>query len=303
MVRKGCYLLFYVGFIVSLGICAMDDSTVPIYLLEEEDSPIASLALASSGRKIAFNQGFSCGLLDIESCAEDNTLLEKPVARVVFVPEEDNLIGIVHDDESGFKHKVRLWDLRLPKKDCGIEITATKDPLSDPICFASDGKEYFWGDKKGVINCCMDEEYPYPLQVMMRNFPMSGIKDWHTKHGNKLDNRLLHGSVLSSYGQQTRCSHLFFLSHFMVMEKIKGHTMPITSLALSPDDVLLASGSSDKCVKVWGWDTIGENEQPLCNSIEFEAAVPRALTFDGQGRNLIVGLSNGEIVIRPVLNE
>ena len=68
----------------------------------------------------------------------------------------------------------------------------------------------------------------------------------------------------------------------------------VTSIAFSADGGTLASGSTDKTVKLW--DTIGGSLRATLQ----EAAAVRALAFSPDRRTLAIGLGTGEVKLRDV---
>ncbi len=44
------------------------------------------------------------------------------------------------------------------------------------------------------------------------------------------------------------------------INNLKGHTNHVLSVCISPDGEILASGSSDKCIKLWSIESESEKE-------------------------------------------
>jgi RNA polymerase sigma factor (sigma-70 family) len=83
-----------------------------------------------------------------------------------------------------------------------------------------------------------------------------------------------------------------------VLRVLKGHTAAVSCLAFSPDGLMLASGSSDRTVRVWDWES-GQQRFLL----ESPAGV-HALAFTRDGKSLAAAGSDGVLrVLDPVSGE
>lgn len=276
---------------IALSIYAMDrDQQSSFIQLLKRDASIKSLAISPDGLTCALSHKERFGIYDLEKQSSINDIkIQCAIERVVFVPHENRLLGVVHTKKGNHKQVIKVWDVR--SNQCGQKIICTKDPLGIPIVINSDGKGCFEGWDDGTIRWCADSEKLHSLQYFCPNFPMQGLVEWNKKEGE-----LVSGAILGLFGPEARVAHLYFLANFVVMTTLRGHAKAITSLALSADGSMLASGSLDKTVKAWHiHQDEGFQKAQLKQEVSFFKMRPTALTFDSEKKWVISGFDDGSV--------
>jgi len=246
---------------------------------------ISSLAISPDGSKLALKKNNGVGLWDLPTASGVIFINSSEYEKVVWVPDEDNLFGIVAN--VGNKQIVSLCDTRTKQRAID-DIELSRDPLTNPIVFTQEGKDYFVGNIDGSINWCSDS-LSDSLQKFLPSFPRSGIKDWHIK-------KLPLGSILSNFSNQARCSHIFFLANCLAYHFSKTHSKPVKKMALSTHKSYLASYSEFNnvilsliCYEHGMARKLGQKKVGL-------PAQPSEFIFD-HNDNLIVALKDGALVL------
>ena len=212
--------------------------------LEGHSSSVNSVAFSPDGKLLASNGSSEIKLWNVETKQEIAALENNYYNNISFSPDSTMLA-------SGRGNTIRLWDVETK------QVIATLKGHSDTVCsiaFSPDGtllasvgggrkdKSIKWWNvetKQVIANFTSSNLNPYcriafsPDGKFFANSSDRTIRLWNTKTKQRID--LIDGSNEDS------------------------HNGVITSIAFSPDDKTLASGSQDATIILWDVETKTEN--------------------------------------------
>jgi WD40 repeat protein len=103
------------------------------------------------------------------------------------------------------------------------------------------------------------------------------------------------GRLIASAGGD-RVAQVWSADSGKLLQTLKGHQFPVSSVVFSPDGKRVASVSFNREVKVWEWETarkVFEFQRPG----SFESDGQPSVSWSPDGRQLAAGCSTGEILI------
>jgi len=195
-------------------------------------SHLHSLAASHDKSSLAISNTKEISICDANG---DSTLVLKAQNdRVVFAPNDNNLIGAVKSDV--FNDVVSLYDVRSGEQCKKIEFV--KFPWEVPIVFSKDGSCFFQEFSGGIL-CA--HEYGYDgMELVTRK----GFSDW-AKYEKKFGSRFF----LTMFGEHSFATNAYFVSQIGVDSMLCNYAGLITSLAISDDNLLVAS--HNKSITLW----------------------------------------------------
>jgi len=170
----------------------------------------------------------------------------------------------------GDDNSVKLWNLST-----GEEIVSfdSHNQRISSLAFDSEGETLYSGSFDGTIKI-----WDTTTRRLLRTLPRNSSKLYSIAFIRK-PGSVSNDSVIGSY------NNYISMWNPMTGDKIRtfrGHSQPITSTAVSPQQNLLASGSNDKTIKLWNLNT-GE----LLTTIRGHSGKVESLAFNRDGNMLI----------------
>ncbi|MDP2435120.1 MAG: protein kinase, partial [archaeon] len=210
---------------------------------EGHDWPVASLALHSDGKTLFSGSDdgtIRCWDLETDSCEKTFESHRALVSSVSFTPAGDRLLTASWDKE------VRVWELSSLL--CVASFSSAKSPIN-VAKFSSDGNSVFAGTQSNLV-------YIWSLQLSNNSFNNSNNINNNAEVILQGHNAPINDLVECRNGTLVSCADDRLLIRWSLQTKAKvgvleGHTEAVSSLAYHPLAEMLASGSSDRTVRIW----------------------------------------------------
>ena len=231
----------------------------------KQTTSVKSVAFSLDGRILASGGFTRIKLWDVASGKELKTLKGyKPISSIVFSPD-GKLLAL------GGGGETKLWDMVM-----GRELKTLKGQKYFPIgevAFSPSGKilasaeDYLHNTIKLWDVASGREPYSQRTDLFYNSVAFSpDSKTLATGSGNSL------------FSDSDNLIKLWDVASGQELKIFKGHTASVTSVSISPDGKLLASGSEVEPVKLWTW-------LPVRNFILFAGMAPIMLIrFSFAGR-------------------
>ncbi len=232
------------------------------------------LAVSPDGTLIAVGQADKRVLLYDRKLRNPRLLIahQFPVEQVAFSPD-GKLLATRSSDFDGSNSELLVWDVQARRLKFNLEaphqvLSMTFSPTGQLAHALRDGTVRLWqSGKAGPIIWGPQRRVPrMPLveQVVLLRY--------------SLDGRLL------AIGTETRKLFILEAATGKVRHAVKAHAVEISALAFSPEGQTLATGATDRTIRLWD-PALGVERLIL------DAGDPvRALAFSPDGRQLAAGL-------------
>lgn len=224
------------------------------------------------------------------------------VTSLVFSPNSETLVS------GSWDHTLRIWNTQT-----GELLNTLKNNASgvNSVAFSHDGRVlasglrykriHLWDLESGAIIKTMDghegEIHSMAFSLNGKTLFSSaggGVHLWNTSTGEALRSLQIDdvksvalssdGKRLVSLNRSNSMAHLWNASTGELLETLQGHSKEINSVAFSPDNKTLATGSEDKTVRLWS----AKNGQ-LLKTIQGHNDEVTSIAFSSDGKIIASG--------------
>ena len=272
------------------------DRTLQLWTLEGESVGDPFLGHSSAVSSVAFNKN---GELIVSSGGElvygsDKTVrlwnlkgeqIGEPfqghmdaIWSVAFSPDGKQIV-------SGSSDKtIRLWDLE--GKSIGLPLEGHSDSV-ESVAFSPDGKQIVSGSSDKTIRL-WDLRVPLIDKPIVRcDQPIMSVAF------NSTGDQLISGSA----GYKKQVLWLRDLQGNLISSPFEGHQDFIRSVAFSPDDRTIVSGSDDETLQFWNLEAKPIGDPILCSSRGHVMATVYSVAFSPKGDRLASGGGGGNLQV------
>lgn len=230
----------------------------------------SSFAASPKGASLAVGEYDRVVLLDARDLTETyvNTLENTAVVALAFSPEGSELAIL---EASGALSMLDVGTKSIR------DVARLMSPGSGAIAFSPDGSQFVSAGNSEL--------------VLWNSSTLNQVNSFEVSGANALSVAFSHSGDYVASGWDDGAVRLLAVQGFNQETELSEHTSDVTAVTFSPDDTLIASGSSD--AELWLWSVT--TRRPLLNLSESQATQIKTLAFSEDGRQLVAGFLNNSV--------